>query len=53
MDISTVLQDWPLQAVAAIVAGVVVLLAPRFILPAKRAGTQVPSTSQNSAKSVN
>ncbi len=31
MDISTVLQNWPLQAVAAIVAGVVVLLAPRIL----------------------
>ena len=31
MDISTVLQNWPLQAVAAIIAGVVVLLAPRIL----------------------
>ena len=31
MDISTVLQNWPLQATAAIVAGVVVLLAPRIL----------------------
>jgi hypothetical protein len=31
MDISTVLQNWPLQATAAIIAGVVVLLAPRIL----------------------
>lgn len=31
MDISTVLQHWPLQAVAAIIAGIVVLLAPRVL----------------------
>ena len=31
MDISTVLQNWPLQAVAAIIAGGVVLLAPRVL----------------------
>lgn len=31
MDISTALQHWPLQAVAAIVAGIVVLLAPRVL----------------------
>jgi hypothetical protein len=31
MDIPTVLQHWPLQAIAAIVAGVVVLLAPRAL----------------------
>ena len=31
MDISTVLQNWPLQATAAIVAGVVILLAPRIL----------------------
>ena len=31
MDIPTVLQNWPLQAVAAIIAGVVVLLAPRIL----------------------
>jgi hypothetical protein len=31
MDISTVLQNWPLQAVAAIIAGVVVLLVPRIL----------------------
>jgi hypothetical protein len=31
MDISSALQHWPLQAVAAIVAGLVVLLAPRVL----------------------
>ena len=31
MDISSVLQNWPLQATAAIVAGVVVLVAPRIL----------------------
>ena len=31
MDISTILQNWPLQATAAIVAGVVVLVAPRIL----------------------
>ena len=31
MDVSTVLQNWPLQAVAAIIAGVIVLLAPRIL----------------------
>jgi hypothetical protein len=31
MDISSALQNWPLQAVAAIVAGIVVLLAPRVL----------------------
>ncbi len=31
MDISSVLQQWPLQAMAAIIAGVVVLLAPRIL----------------------
>lgn len=31
MDISTLLQNWPLEAVAAIIAGVVVLLAPRVL----------------------
>lgn len=31
MDISTVLQQWPLQAVAAIIAGIVVLVAPRVL----------------------
>ena len=31
MDIPTVLQNWPLQAVAAIIAGVVVLLVPRVV----------------------
>jgi len=31
MDIPNVLQNWPLQAVAAIVAGVVVLLVPRVL----------------------
>ena len=31
MDISSVLQNWPLQAIAAIVAGVVVLVAPRIL----------------------
>ena len=31
MDISTVLQNWPFQAAAAIIAGVVVLLAPRIL----------------------
>lgn len=31
MDIATVLQNWPLHAVTAIVAGVVVLLAPRVL----------------------
>lgn len=31
MDISTILQNWPLQATAAIVAGVVVLVVPRIL----------------------
>jgi len=31
MDLSTLLQHWPLAAIAAIVAGVVVLLAPRAL----------------------
>jgi hypothetical protein len=31
MDIPSVLQHWPLQAMAAIIAGVVVLLAPRVL----------------------
>ena len=31
MDISTILQKWPLQATAAIVAGVVVLVVPRIL----------------------
>ncbi len=31
MDISTVLQNWPLQTTAAIIAGMVVLLAPRIL----------------------
>lgn len=31
MDIPTLLQNWPLQAIAAIIAGVVVLLAPRVL----------------------
>jgi len=31
VDISTVLQNWPLQAVAAIIAGVIVLFAPRIL----------------------
>jgi hypothetical protein len=31
MDIPTILQNWPLQAAAAIVAGVVILLAPRVL----------------------
>jgi len=31
MDFPTVLQHWPLQAVLAIVAGVVVLLVPRVL----------------------
>jgi hypothetical protein len=31
MDISTVLQNLPLQAITAIVAGVVILLAPRVL----------------------
>jgi hypothetical protein len=31
VDISTILQNWPLQATAAIVAGVVVLVAPRIL----------------------
>jgi hypothetical protein len=31
MDISSILQHWPLQAVVAIVAGLVVLLAPRVL----------------------
>ena len=31
MDVSNVLQNWPLQAIIAIVAGVIVLLAPRIL----------------------
>lgn len=31
MNIAQLLQNWPLQALAAIVAGVVVLLAPRVL----------------------
>jgi hypothetical protein len=31
MDIPTVLQHWPLQAGAAIIAGIVVLLVPRVL----------------------
>ena len=31
MDIASALQHWPLQAVAAIIAGLVVLLAPRVL----------------------
>ena len=31
MDISFALQHWPLQAVVAIIAGLVVLLAPRVL----------------------
>jgi len=31
VDISTILQNWPLQATAAIVAGVVVLVVPRIL----------------------
>lgn len=31
MDFPSVLQHWPLQAVAALVAGVVILLAPRVL----------------------
>jgi uncharacterized membrane protein HdeD (DUF308 family) len=31
MDFATVLQNWPLEAVAALLAGVVVLLAPRIL----------------------
>ena len=31
MNIPTVLQNWPLQAVVAIIAGVIVLLAPRIL----------------------
>jgi hypothetical protein len=31
MDIPAVIQHWPLQAVAAVVAGVVILLAPRVL----------------------
>jgi hypothetical protein len=31
MDIPSVLQGWPLQAVAAIVAGIVILLVPRVL----------------------
>lgn len=31
MDIPTVLPNWPLHAVAAIVAGVAILLAPRVL----------------------
>jgi uncharacterized membrane protein HdeD (DUF308 family) len=31
VDIPTVLQQWPLQAVAAIIAGIVVLLVPRVL----------------------
>lgn len=31
MDISSTLQQWPLQALAAVVAGTVVLLAPRVL----------------------
>jgi hypothetical protein len=31
MDIPAIVQHWPLQAVAAIVAGVVILLAPRVL----------------------
>ncbi len=31
MDISAVFQQWPLQALVAIVAGMVVLLAPRVL----------------------
>ncbi len=31
MDISTTFQNWPLQATAAIVAGVVVLVVPRVL----------------------
>jgi uncharacterized membrane protein HdeD (DUF308 family) len=31
MDTPTALQHWPLQAIAALIAGVVVLLAPRAL----------------------
>jgi hypothetical protein len=31
VDISTILQNWPLQATAAIVAGVLVLVVPRIL----------------------
>lgn len=31
MDIAHLLQNWPLQAAAAIVAGIVILLAPRAL----------------------
>jgi uncharacterized membrane protein HdeD (DUF308 family) len=31
MSIANVLQNWPLQALAAIIAGVVILLAPRVL----------------------
>jgi uncharacterized membrane protein YjjB (DUF3815 family) len=31
MDVSTVLQQWPMQAVIALVAGLVVLLLPRVL----------------------
>jgi len=31
MDISNILHQWPLQAVAALVAGILVLLVPRIL----------------------